>query len=234
MCVARAMRQRKLGSHTPPCHRRMVITTLFSVLLAALQRSPVLYHTRWLLTVHRHWSSGHLGQLAPTTHPQCRLVSNPCPAGRDPVMHLLSGSRGRVILNPQGRNDALDGAKASRHFSMCSVCQAIQQIIAVWRVAHTISAPHHARACRPHIHAYFRHPHLGRTLAAPVLLRLFNTCQRVEPVAQGRYGTLLFHFLTFLGCSVPPWRPFYLGQLEPTLISSNPGQLEPTTSLCAG
>ena len=45
------MRQRKLGSHTPPCHRRMVITTLFSVFLAALQRKPVLYHTRWLLTV---------------------------------------------------------------------------------------------------------------------------------------------------------------------------------------
>ena len=45
-----AMRQRKLGSHTPPCHRRMVIITLFSVLLAALQRRPVLYHTRWLLT----------------------------------------------------------------------------------------------------------------------------------------------------------------------------------------
>ena len=36
---AMAMRQRKLGSHTPPCHRRMVITTLFSVMLAALQRS---------------------------------------------------------------------------------------------------------------------------------------------------------------------------------------------------
>ena len=47
-----AMRQRILGSHTPPCHRRMVITTLFSVLLAALQRSPVLYHTRCLLAVH--------------------------------------------------------------------------------------------------------------------------------------------------------------------------------------
>ena len=53
------MRQRKLGSHTPPCHRRMVITTLFSVLHAALQRRPVLYHTRWLLAVHWHWSSGH-------------------------------------------------------------------------------------------------------------------------------------------------------------------------------
>ena len=26
------MRQRILGSHTPPCHRRMVITTQFSVL----------------------------------------------------------------------------------------------------------------------------------------------------------------------------------------------------------
>ena len=74
-----AMRQRKLGSHTPPCHRRMVITTLFSASLAALQHRLILYHTRWLLTVHRHWSSGHLGQLAPTTHPQCRLVSNPCP-----------------------------------------------------------------------------------------------------------------------------------------------------------
>ena len=40
------MRQRKLGSHTPPCHRRMVITTSFNVMLAALQRRPVLYHTR--------------------------------------------------------------------------------------------------------------------------------------------------------------------------------------------
>ena len=28
----RAMRQRILGSHTPPCHRRMVMTTWFSVL----------------------------------------------------------------------------------------------------------------------------------------------------------------------------------------------------------
>ena len=54
-----ATRQRKLGSHTPPCHRRMVITRLFSVFLAALQRRPVLYHTRWLLTVLWLWSSGH-------------------------------------------------------------------------------------------------------------------------------------------------------------------------------
>ena len=32
------MRQRKLGSHTPPCHRRMVITTLFIALGAMRQR----------------------------------------------------------------------------------------------------------------------------------------------------------------------------------------------------
>ena len=59
LAFAGAMRQRKLGSHTPPCHRRMVITTMFRVILAALQLRPVLYHTRWLLIVPCLWSSGH-------------------------------------------------------------------------------------------------------------------------------------------------------------------------------
>ena len=36
--------------------------------LAALQRRPFLYHSRWLLIVL--WPSVHLGQLAPTTLPQ--------------------------------------------------------------------------------------------------------------------------------------------------------------------
>ena len=72
------MRQRILGSHTPPCHRRMVITTLSSMFcLAAL-------HTRSVPTVASHpplqvaieYSFGCLGQLAPTTLPQRRLVSN--------------------------------------------------------------------------------------------------------------------------------------------------------------
>ena len=37
------MRQRILGSHTPPCHKRMVITTQFSVLpcCTAAQTSSV-------------------------------------------------------------------------------------------------------------------------------------------------------------------------------------------------
>ena len=45
------MRQRILGSHTPPCHRRMVITTLNSMFcLAALQRKPnqCIRPSRWL------------------------------------------------------------------------------------------------------------------------------------------------------------------------------------------
>ena len=77
-----AMRQRILGSHTPPCHKRMVITTLSSMFcLAALQRRPVqrqlltrMHHSRWLSNVL--WLTGCLGQLAPTTLLQCRLVSN--------------------------------------------------------------------------------------------------------------------------------------------------------------
>ena len=77
-----AMRQRILGSHTPPCHRRMVITTLCSMFcLAALQRRRVrcrlsvcMRHSGWLLNVL--WLSGRLGQLAPTTLPQRRLASN--------------------------------------------------------------------------------------------------------------------------------------------------------------
>ena len=101
-----AMRQRKLGSHTPPCHRRMVITTLFSVMLAALQRRPVLYHIRWSLTVHWLCFSEQQGQLSPTTHPECRLDSNPCPAGRAPALHSFSGTLGRVVLVPQGRKGA--------------------------------------------------------------------------------------------------------------------------------
>ena len=31
------MRQRILGSHTPPCHRRMVITTQFNILLGGFE-----------------------------------------------------------------------------------------------------------------------------------------------------------------------------------------------------
>ena len=42
-CILGAMRQRILGSHTPPCHRRMVITTLFSLVprCTAAQTSSV-------------------------------------------------------------------------------------------------------------------------------------------------------------------------------------------------
>ena len=66
------MRQRTLGLHTPPCHRRMVITTQFNVLpcCTAAQTSSVPLRV-----------AVHLGQLAPTTLPRCRLVSNSRSAG---------------------------------------------------------------------------------------------------------------------------------------------------------
>ena len=59
------MRQRKLGSHTPPCHRRMVIITLFNVLLAALQRRPVqraiggatLHHLQMAHQQYTNWAA---------------------------------------------------------------------------------------------------------------------------------------------------------------------------------
>ena len=121
--ACRAMRQRKLGSHTPPCHRRMVITTLFSVLLAALQRRP-----------HIH-------------------------------AYLLSSSS----HGPHSRRPSL--ALALQHVTPCCACGS---------------------------------------------------------------GALRRPAFSFLDCSVSPWRPFHLALLKPTLLSSNPGQLEPTTSLCAG
>ena len=58
--------------------------------LAALQHRPVLYHSRWLLIVLWPWPSVHLGQLAPTSLPQCRLVSNPCSAGLSLSLALRS------------------------------------------------------------------------------------------------------------------------------------------------
>ena len=71
----RAMRQRILGSHTPPCHRRMVITTLSSMFcLAALQRKPdqcrmlpCIRHSRWLSKVLK--LSGSAGSHHPPTAP---------------------------------------------------------------------------------------------------------------------------------------------------------------------
>ena len=68
----RAMRQRILGSHTPPCHRRMVITTQFNVLpcCTATQTSSVPLQVAFdcALTINTYWS-------ARTHHPPTVLVS---------------------------------------------------------------------------------------------------------------------------------------------------------------
>ena len=93
-----AMRQRILGSHTPPFHRRMVITTQFSVLPCCTAAQTILYHSRWLLIVLWPWPSVHLGQLAPTTLPQCRVVSNPCSAGLSLSLSLAFRSVGFALF----------------------------------------------------------------------------------------------------------------------------------------
>ena len=111
------------------------------------------------------------------------------------------------------------GAKASQHFSMCSDCQATQQIIAVLRVAHTISAPHHACVCCPHIHAYLLPSSQGPHSRSPSLV---SAVQHVTTCRACGSGALRRPAFSFLHCSVPPWRPFYPGRLEPTLVSSNP------------
>ena len=117
------------------------------------------------------------------------------------------------------------GAKASQHFSMCSICQATEQIIAVLRVAHTISAPHHACACCPHIHAYLlpsssHGPH-SRSHSLALAVQHVTTCRACGSGALRRPA---FHFLTVpcrrgvpftLVSSNPPWS-------ARTLVSSNP------------
>ena len=117
----------------------------------------------------------------------------------------------------------MDGAKASRHFSMCSVCQAIQQIIAVWRVAHTISAPHHACACRPHIHAYL----LPSSLLGPHSRRpsLASAVQHVTTCRASGSGALRRPAFSFLDIS----RAFRaaVASLLPWSARTHPDQFEP-------
>ena len=47
-------------------------------------------------------------------------------------------------------------------------------LFGVWRIPFQLPTMH-AHAAHTFMPTCFRHPHLGRTLAAPVLLRLFNT-----------------------------------------------------------
>ena len=131
---------------------------------------------------------------------------------------------------------------AQRRLSISACAPSVRQLnnsllFCVWRIPFRLPTMH-VHAAHTFMPTCFRHPHMGRTLAAPVLLRLFNTSQRVEPVAQGRYGALLFHFLT-----VPCRRgvPFTLVSSNPpgsarTLVSSNPpppfAPVSPGLSLC--
>ena len=90
-CRAGAMRQRRLGSHTPPCHRRMVITTCFGVFLAALQRRPIYHRQQAKSNYGRQTSRG--SNSCDTQHTPCpaRDLPNP-PSGLDPSFPPMLGT----------------------------------------------------------------------------------------------------------------------------------------------
>ena len=112
---------------------------------------------------------------------------------------------------------------AQRRLGMCSVCQAIQQIIAVWGVAHTISAPHHACACRLHIHAYL----LPSSSLGPHSHRpsLASAVQHVTTCRASGSGALRRPAFSFLDIS----RLFRaaVASLLPWSARTHPDQLEP-------
>ena len=112
---------------------------------------------------------------------------------------------------------------AQRRLGMCSVCQAIQQIIAVWRVAHTIFAPHHACACRLHIHAYL----LPSSSLGPHSHRpsLASAVQHVTTCRASGSGALRRPAFSFLDIS----RLFRaaVASLLPWSARTHPDQLEP-------
>ena len=122
---------------------------------------------------------------------------------------------------------SLGGAKAplvaQRHLNISASAPAVRHLngsllYSVWRLPFQLHTMH-VHAAHIFMPTCFRLPHMGRTLAAPVMHRPFNTLRRVEPVAQGRNGALLFHHLTVPCCLGVPY----------TLVSSNP-----PPSLCAG
>ena len=117
------MRQRKLGSHTPPCHRRMVITTLFSVMLAALQRRPVLYHTRWLLT-------GGGGGGAPSSTLFIARSRGPLSAGWAPALRRLAAGVPPPFPSvrvPDVRVSAVPRLRSCAEGRGCPTCPRAQQ-----------------------------------------------------------------------------------------------------------
>ena len=74
-CMCGAMRQRILGSHTPLCHRRMVITTLSSMFALLADQIGADCCLACATPGGYRMFFGCLGQLAPTTLPQPQLVS---------------------------------------------------------------------------------------------------------------------------------------------------------------
>ena len=83
-------------------------------------------------------------------------------------------------------------------------------------MAHTISAPHHACACCPHIHAYLlpssSHGLHSRCPSHASAFQHVTTCRAFGSGAQWR------PVISPFDCSVLSWRPIHPGQLKPTTL----------------
>ena len=84
----------------------------------------------------------------------------------------------------------------------------------VWRLPLSLDTIH-AHAVHCFLTTGFQLPHVGRALAAPVMLRLVQHVMTCRACDSGALRRLAF---SFLDCSVLPWRPIYPGQLEPTTL----------------
>ena len=87
-------------------------------------------------------------------------------------------------------------------------------LLSVWRIPFQ---PHTLRALAAYISMSSRslYPHMGRILATLVMFgasRHGTTCRTRAPRAQRRL------VVSSLNCSLLPWRPIPLGQLEPTTL----------------
>ena len=210
-----AMRQRKLGSHTPPCHRRMVITTLFSVFL--LHCSADQFCTTpggcWLCfgfgpldtEVSSHPPPSHSAGWSLTLALQVVPLSSTCSLVREDVSYPnLKGAKAPLVALRR-LNISTKAPAAGHLYRSLPYC-----------VALTFSPPHHACTCHPHFHAHsYPTPSHGPHSRGPCHASAFQhvtTCRACAPAAQWR------PVISPLYCSVLPWRPIHPGQLEPTTL----------------
>ena len=127
-----AMRQRILGLHTPPCHRRMVITTLSSMFcVAALQRKlyqcrmlPCVRHSEWLSKVLRLFGSARSHH--PPTAPVAPVSLKPLALWASLSLCFSSPSQGGMSSSSPSQG----GFSSSAAYPRVSLCPSLPLVSA--------------------------------------------------------------------------------------------------------